>query len=68
MQDPVVPSQDALYWRTMPGNLGDAAVETPRPFDEWPLDFHRAQGRTVRSARGSRSFRVRLDAGIRRSS
>ena len=34
----------------------------PQPFDEWPLDFPRALGRTAGNARGSHCFRVRLDA------
>ncbi len=53
---------DAQYWRTTLGSLGDTSAETPQPFDEWPLDFPRALGRTARNARESHSFRVRLDA------
>ena len=56
--------QDAQYWQTMLGSLGDASTETPEPFDEWPLDSPRALGRTARNARGSHTFRVHLDAGV----
>jgi amino acid adenylation domain-containing protein/thioester reductase-like protein len=54
--------EDAQYWRTMLGNLGDPSSESPQPFDEWPLDFPRALGRTERNAKGSHCFRVSLDA------
>ena len=57
--------RDSLYWRKVLGSLGDdTSAETPGPFDEWPLDFPRAMGRTARHARGSHFFRVRLDAGV----
>jgi amino acid adenylation domain-containing protein/thioester reductase-like protein len=54
---------DAQYWRTTLDSLGDTSAETPQPFDEWPLDFPRALGRTARNAGGSHSFRVHLDVG-----
>ena len=55
---------DALYWRTILGSLGNPLADAPQPFDEWPLDFPRVPGRTPRNARGSHSFRVRLDAEV----
>jgi len=55
---------DALYWRTTLGSLGDLSTEAPQPFDEWLLDHPRALGRTPGNARGSHSFRVRLDASV----
>ncbi len=54
---------DAQYWRTALGSLGETSAESPQPFDEWPLDIPRALGRTARNARGSHSFRIQLDAG-----
>lgn len=53
---------DAQFWRTMLHSLGNPSDETPQPFDEWPLDFPRAEARTARHARGSHSFRIRIDA------
>ena len=52
--------EDAQYWRTVLKGLGNGSAETP--FDEWPLDFPRAMGRTARNAKGAHSFRVQLDA------
>jgi amino acid adenylation domain-containing protein/thioester reductase-like protein len=56
--------EDTQYWQTMLGSLGDAAADTPQPFDEWTLDFPRAMGRTAQNARGSHCFRVGLDADV----
>jgi amino acid adenylation domain-containing protein/thioester reductase-like protein len=55
---------DAHYWRTIMDSLGDASADAPQPFDEWPLDFPRAPGRTAGNAKGSHSFRVRLDSEV----
>ena len=55
---------DAEYWRTLLSGLGDGSANTPQPFDEWPLDFPRALGRTARNVKGAHSLRVHLDARI----
>jgi len=58
--------KDALYWREILDRLSsacsDGSPDTPRPFDEWPLDFPRPAGRTAHHSRGAHRFRVRLDA------
>ncbi len=54
--------EDALYWRNTLSGLAGALQESPRPFDEWDLDFPRPLVRTVQNARGAHSFRVRLGA------
>jgi amino acid adenylation domain-containing protein/thioester reductase-like protein len=45
--------EDARYWRNI--------LQT-QSFDEWPLDFPRPQGRTLRNAKGAHRFCIRLDA------
>ena len=60
--------EDALYWRQILGGLGSGAaqeaMDTPQPFDEWPLDFARPTGRTARTAEGAHVFRIRLEPSI----
>jgi len=56
--------EDALYWKATLASLGDAASETPHPFDEWSLDFPRPLGHTAANIKGAHSFRVGLDAGV----
>jgi amino acid adenylation domain-containing protein/thioester reductase-like protein len=54
--------EDAQYWRKTLDGLGDGSPDIPQPFDEWPLDFPRPLGRTLRNAKGAHAFRIRLEA------
>jgi amino acid adenylation domain-containing protein/thioester reductase-like protein len=56
--------EDALYWREVLNFVGDGSPDTPRPFDEWPLDFPRPLVRAARNTKGIHSFRVHLNASI----
>lgn len=55
-------AEDARFWRTTLHSLGNPSAEIPQPFDEWPLDFPRAEARSARNPRGSHWFRIRIDA------
>ncbi len=51
---------DARYWQQMLAGLSAGSDDTP--FDEWPLDFARPNGRAV--TKGVHIFRSRLDETI----
>jgi hypothetical protein len=46
---------DAAHWRGVLAGMPDA-------FDEWPLDFPRPAMRSAKSAKGTHTHRIRLDA------
>lgn len=51
---------DARYWQKTLAVLRDAEA----PFDEWPLDFGRPNGRTAQNIKGVHIFRASLDEAV----
>lgn len=49
---------DARYWQK---TLAELSTDSDTPFDEWPLDFARPNGRTAQATKGVHIFHACLD-------